>query len=399
MEEKNLLEKLVEVSPGMEIWWDSSPVIFNNWCRKMLDKVEPENQEIMQRQFDRMYDPNASETQLFRGVTTNPPLSLQAIQDDPPYWEGVAKTIIAENPGIDTETLFWLLYKQVVKRGSDMYLPLFEKTGYKEGYLSGQVDPRSVFDKDAMLKQALELATLNPNVMIKVPGSQEGYEVIEELTAKGISTNNTLTFILPQLVDCAETVKRGLEIAKKNGVDLSQWRSVITHMESRYGDLGGLRDAAAEKDIELTEGEVRQAELAIFKKAYKYLEDNNLPSKMLSCSLRLGPTVDGTTRIWHLEEKTGAAVVVTCPPSFIDQVMNFEGEKDIIFEKDRIHANTPKDVIDKLMRIPYFEKAYAVDGYSRDEYNTHPELQRTAEQFSKATEEMVAFAGKSLRAS
>ena len=109
--------------------------------------------------------------------------------------------------------------------------------------------------------------------------------------------------------------------------------------------------------------------------------------------------MDDTTRIWHLEEKTGAAVVVTCPPSFIDQVMNFEGEKDIIFEKDRIHANTPKDVIDKLMRIPYFEKAYAVDGYSRDEYNTHPALQRTAEQFSKATEEMVAFAGKSLRAS
>ncbi|MCP5105944.1 MAG: hypothetical protein GY950_21330 [bacterium] len=52
--------------------------------------------------------------------------------------------------------------------------------------------------------------------------------------------------------------------------------------------------------------------------------------------------------------------------------------------------------MDKLMRIPYFEKAYAIDGYSRDEYNTHPALQRTAEQFSKATEEMVAFAGKCL---
>jgi hypothetical protein len=44
------------------------------------------------------------------------------------------------------------------------------------------------------------------------------------------------------------------------------------------------------------------------------------------------------------------------------------------------------------MRIPYFEKAYAEDGYGRDEYNSHPALQRTAEQFSKATEEMVAFA-------
>jgi transaldolase len=396
MEERNLFEKLVEVSPGMEIWWDSSPVIFDNWCRKLLDKAAPENKAILERQFSRMYDTTAPEGQLFRGVTTNPPLSLQAIQDDPPYWEGIAKEIVAANPGIDTETLFWTIYKQVVKRGSDMYLPLFEQTGYKEGYLSGQVDPRSVFDKEAMLRQAIELAELNPNVMIKVPGSKEGYEVIEELTARGISTNNTLTFVLPQLVDCAETVKRGLETAKKNNVDLSQWRSVITHMESRYGDLGGLRDAAAEQGVALNEGEVRLAELAIFKKAYQYLEDNNLPSKMLSCSLRLGPTVDGVTRIWHLEEKTGAAIVVTCPPTFIDQVINFEGEKEIVFEKDRIHADTPEAVMDKLMRVPYFERAYAADGYSRDEYNSHPALQRTADQFSKATEEMVAFAASCL---
>ena len=396
MEEKNLIEKLVEISPGMEIWWDSSPVIFGNWCRKMLDKAVPGNRDIMQRQFDRMYDNNAPENQLFRGVTTNPPLSLQAIQDDPPYWEGVAKEIIDENPGIDKETLFWLLYKRVVKRGSDMYLPLFEKTGYKEGYLSGQVDPRSVFDKDAMLKQALELSAINPNVMIKVPGSKEGYELIEELTARGISTNNTLTFILPQLTDCARTVKKGLERARANNVDLSQWRSVITHMESRYGDLGGLRDFAREKGIELTDGDVRMAELAIFKKAYKYLEDNQFPSKMLSCSLRVGPTVDGAARIWHLEEKTGASIVVTCPPPFIDQVMNFEGEKTIVYETDRIHADIPKDVIDKLMRVPYFERAYAEDGYTRDEYNTHPALQRTADQFSQATEKMVTFAGKIL---
>ena len=397
MEEKNLFEKLVDVSPGMEIWWDSSPVIFNNWCRKMLDKAEDGDRATLQRQFDRMYDTANPGSQLFRGVTTNPPLSLQAIQDDPAYWEKVAKEMIADNPGIDTESLFWKLYLKVVKRGSDMYLPLFEKTGYKEGYLSGQTDPRSAFDKDAMIKQALDIAKINPNVMIKVPGSKEGYEVIEFLTSKGISTNNTLTFVLPQLVDCAESVKRGLETAKKNNVDLSKWRSVITHMESRYGDLGGLRDFAAEKGIELSDMEVRWAELAIFKKAYKYLLDNNLPSKMLSCSLRVGPVIDGVTRIPHLEEKAGAAVVVTCPPTFIDQVINFPDQAKIVFEKDRILEDIPKDVMDKLMRIPYFERAYATDGYSRDEYNTHPALQRTAEQFSKATEEMVAFAGNCLK--
>ena len=392
MEERNLFEKLVDGSPGMEIWWDSSPVIFDNWCRKMIDKATVEDLDTLKRQFNRMYDEGLPEKQLFRGVTTNPPLSLQAIQDDPAYWETVVREIIAENSGIDTETLFWSLYKKVVKRGSDMYLPLFERTDYREGFLSGQVDPRSVFDKDAMLNQALDLVKINPNVMIKVPGSKEGYEVIEELTAKGISTNNTLTFVLPQLVDCARSVKRGLETAKKNNVDLTRWRSVITHMESRYGDLGGLRDFAAEKGINLSESDVRLAELAIFKKAYKYLKDNDLPSKMLSCSLRLGPSVNGLTRIWHLEEKAGADIVITCPPTFIDQVINLPNQVKICFQKDQILEDIPKTVMDKLMRIPYFERAYAVDGYSRDEYNTHPALMKTAQQFSKATEEMVAFA-------
>ena len=396
MQERNFFERLVDVSPGMEIWWDSSPVVFENWCKKVLADANPADHEVLQKQFDRMYAPDNPQHQLFRGVTTNPPLSLQAIQNDPAYWKKVANDILAEKPDLDKEGLFWELYKTVVKVGSEMYMPLFESSSYKEGYLSGQVDPRSVFDKDAMLRQAEEIAAIGPNVMVKVPGSKEGYEVIEHLTAKGIPTNNTLSFVFPQLKDCADTVKRGLETAKKNGVDLSKWRSVITHMEGRFGNLGGLKDYGKEVGVELSDGEVRLAELAVFKKAYKYLEDNDLPSKMLSCSLIVGPNVDGIDRIWHLEEKTGAATVVTCPPSFISKVLLLPDVDKIKFENDRIHADMPKDLMDKLMKIPYFEKGYAADGYSRDEYATIPPLQKTAEQFSKATEEMVDFAGQCL---
>ena len=396
MEERNFFERLVDVSPGMEIWWDSSPVVFNNWCKKLLETVDVQDRENLSRQFARMYDENNPMKQLFRGVTTNPPLSLQAIQNDPPYWEKVAKDILAENPGLDKEGLFWELYKTVVRVGSEMYLPLFEASGYKEGFLSGQVDPRSAFDKDAMIRQAVEIASINPNVMVKVPGTKQGYEVIEYLTAKGIPTNNTLTFVLSQLVDCAKTVKRGLETARKNGVDLSKWRSVITHMEGRFGNLGGLKDFAKEVGVELSDGEIRMAELAVFKKAYKYLIDNDLPSKMLSCSLIVGPNIDGQDRIWHLEEKAGANTVVTCPPTFIAKVITLPGVEKITFEKDRILEDIPKELMDKLMRVPYFEKGSAEDGYTRDEYNTHPALQKTAEQFSKATEEMVDFAGRCL---
>jgi transaldolase len=396
MQERNLLEDLVAVSPGMEIWWDSSPVIFDNWCKKMLAKADAGDQDNLKRQFKRMYDTDNPAGQLFRGVTTNPPLSLAAIKDDLARWQKVAEQILKENDGLDTEGLFWLLYKEVVKRGSDMFLPLFEASGYKEGFLSGQVDPRSAFDADAMLTQALDIHAVNPNVMVKIPGTAQGYGVIEELTSRGIATNNTLAFVLPQFMDCAKSVKRGLEKAKANGVDLSKWRSVITHMEARYGDLGGLREAGKEKGIELSEGDVRLAELAIFKKAYRLVKERGYQSKMLSCSLRVGPTVNGKPRIWHLEEKAGADVIVTCPPSLIDEVINFPNAEDIKFQEGRIDVDPPKEVMDKLMRIPYFERAYEEDGYTRDEYNTHPALVKTAEAFSKATNEMVAFAGSCL---
>ena len=396
MEERNFFERLVDISPGMEIWWDSSPVVFDNWCGKLLDKADPADRDLLQTQFNRMYDKDNPQNQLFRGVTTNPPLSLQAIQTDPAFWIGVAKDIVSENPELDREGLFWKLYKTVVKAGSEMYLPLFEASGYKEGFLSGQVDPRSVFDKEAMIRQAEEIAAINPNVMVKIPGSKQGYEVIEYLTSKGIPTNNTLSFVLPQLVDCADSVERGLETARRNGVDLSRWRSVITHMEGRFGNLGGLKDLAQDKGVELTDGEIRLAELAIFKKAYRYLMDNDRPSKMLACSLIVGPTVDGENRIWHLEEKAGANVVVTCPPTFIDKVLFMPGVEKISFKKDRILEDIPGKLMDKLMRVPYFERGYAEDGYTRDEYNTLPALRQTAEQFSSATDEMVDFAGKCL---
>jgi transaldolase len=396
MRKYNLLEELVRMSPGMEIWWDSSPVIFANWCRKMLAKAQEGDKETLKRQFDRMYNGKDDKNSLFRGVTTNPSLSLQAIKDDEPYWKEVTKGIIHKNKGIDKESLFWLLYKEIVKRGSTMFLPLFEKTKGREGFLSGQVDPRKAFDKDAMLKQAMDLVTINPNVMIKIPGTKEGYDVIETLTSRGISTNNTLTFVLPQLMDCAKSVLRGLEKAKKNNVDLSRWRSVITHMEARYGDLGGLKDFAKEKGIELSEDDVRMAELAIFKKAYRLIKERNYPSKLLSCSLRVGPKVDGVLKLWHLEEKAGANVVVTCPPAFIDEVINFPHPENISFEKGRIEKEIPKAVLDKLMRVPYFERAYAEDGYTRAEYNSHPSLVKTAQQFSKATDDMVDFADKCL---
>ena len=56
MKDPNLFEDLVAVSPGMEIWWDSSPVIFGNWCEKMLAKADDADKASLKGQFARMYN-------------------------------------------------------------------------------------------------------------------------------------------------------------------------------------------------------------------------------------------------------------------------------------------------------------------------------------------------------
>ena len=49
----------------------------------MLAKADPADHEVLKAQFARMYNLDDPMSQLFRGVTTNPPLSVAAFKDDP----------------------------------------------------------------------------------------------------------------------------------------------------------------------------------------------------------------------------------------------------------------------------------------------------------------------------
>lgn len=51
----------------------------------------------------------------------------------------------------------------------------------------------------------------------------------------------------------------------------------------------------------------------------------------------------------------------------------------------------PRNVLEKLLRIPYFERGYREDGYSSGEFTSHPALLTTAKEFSSATRQMVEF--------
>jgi transaldolase len=355
--------------------------------KKAVDKGE------MTAWLNRLYHKdNPPEKNIFRGVTTNPPLSYSAIRDNPDYWTQWVDDLIAKEQCMDGEVIFWKTYKEIVKRGAEMYLPIFKVSNYKYGYISGQVDPRVRHDVEKMVSQAVELHSISPNVMVKVPGTREGYEVIKQLTAKGISTNNTLAFIIPQFIACMKAIVAGLKEAKVKGVDLSQWRSVTTAMSARYGTLGDLQKEAMERNIELSEADVRWAEIAIFKKACRLVKENlNYPGKMLLCSMRMSPQVNNEVRSWHVEKVAGANIVYTCPPPFLEALL--EKGNHIQFHS-QIEDPVPQEIMDKLLKISYFERAYAEDGYAPHEFNNHPALLATAKEFSGATQSMVDFVSK-----
>src|SRR5690606_35023469 len=75
------LEQLAATNPDAEIWWDSSPLIFPSWKQETLAKAPEGERAEWDAQFTRFYDDATIQregTMGFRGVTTNPPLSLQA---------------------------------------------------------------------------------------------------------------------------------------------------------------------------------------------------------------------------------------------------------------------------------------------------------------------------------
>jgi transaldolase len=388
-----ILDRLRDTSSGLEIWWDSSPLVYPGWTKKLVATVAKDERQTLVQQLRRLYDPGRPAETLFTGVTTNPPLSYQAIQDDPARWSAWVVDYRLAHPGQDAAVLGWALYTEIVRLGAELFRPVYEASDYAYGHLSAQVDPYTFFDAEAMLSQALELKALGPNIAIKIPGTLEGMGVLARLTALGVSTNCTAAYTVPQFIAAADAVQAGLLVARTNRVDLTGWRSVVTYMSARWEGAPEFEQQAAEQGLTLSAEDRRLAGVAIFKNAYRIFRERAYPSKMLICSLRLGPVVDGSTRCWHLEETAGARAVFTLPPSFLTELFTKAG--DLAFEP-RIRHELPADVIERLRRIPYFNAAYQPDGLTPKEFDQLPPLLSTWKEFKEATDKIVAFAAQAI---
>ena len=350
-------ERLQEQAPEAEIWWDAPPQTFSAFARSIVTAEQNvKNRHSLQRQLNRFFDPSSPHVCLVRGITTNPSIIAKWIQDDPEFWRNVIAQKQAEQINPCVETTFQLVYLEAIRLVSQAMMPLWKSSNGKYGWISGQTDPRLMFDETAMRAQAYRIAELGPNVMLKVPGTEQGYRVIRDLTAKGISTNSTLSFTVPQFVACIQAVEEGLAQAHLDGVNTSRWRSVITHMIGRFGKMNDLNSEANARDLTLDESDIRYAEIAILKKAYEIIQTGKHPCKMLLSSLLCDETSDCHSLSMHLEHTAGADIAYTCKPGFVRECFERQSELALL-SRHSIDRPVPDKVMAKLMQLPTFRNA------------------------------------------
>lgn len=85
----------------------------------------------------------------------------------------------------------------IAREGRDFKQVIKEITDIVDGPISGEVKATTVEAKD-MVKEGLEIASIHPNMVVKIPMTENGLEAVKELSSKGIKTNVTLVFSVNQ---------------------------------------------------------------------------------------------------------------------------------------------------------------------------------------------------------
>ena len=184
------------------------------------------------------------------GVTSNPTIFQKALEKGDAYDEQL-RELKKREIAVDGVIRYLMAYD--IRWACDVLRPVYDRTDGKDGRVSIEVDPRIAHDTDRTVAEAKGLWWLvdRPNVMIKIPATEEGLPAITAATAEGISVNVTLIFGLDRYDAVMDAYLAGLEAAHAAGKDLSQIRSVASFFVSRVDteidkrlDKIGTREAA-----------------------------------------------------------------------------------------------------------------------------------------------------------
>ena len=91
----------------------------------------------------------------------------------------------------------------IAKEGRDFKEVIKEITSIVDGAISGEVKATTIKTED-MIKEAREIASIHPNMVVKIPMTDEGLKAVKVLSQEGIKTNVTLIFNATQALFAAK---------------------------------------------------------------------------------------------------------------------------------------------------------------------------------------------------
>lgn len=177
------------------------------------------------------------------GVTSNPTIFEKGMGHSDRY-DDAFRGVAAETS--DPQEIFERLALRDVRDAADLLRPTFDATQGQDGYVSFELPASLAFDAQGSIDAAVRLHEIfdRANVLIKAPGTAEGVEAFEELTARGINVNVTLLFAVERYREIADAYVRGLSRRVDAGEPVERTASVASFFVSR---VDGKVDAELER--------------------------------------------------------------------------------------------------------------------------------------------------------
>jgi transaldolase/glucose-6-phosphate isomerase len=167
------------------------------------------------------------------GLTSNPSIFEKAIVGSTDYDAALAELRGASAP--DAKSAYEALAIADLQGAADVFRPVYEHAAGSDGYVSMEVSPELAHDTTGTVAEARRLwaSVDRPNLMIKVPGTDEGIPAITQLIAAGINVNITLLFSTKVYERVVEAYLAGVEELLADGGDISRVASVASFFVSR----------------------------------------------------------------------------------------------------------------------------------------------------------------------
>ena len=307
----------------------------------------------------------AALTQGAIGITTNPPLSYEALISEPDIYGEKLADLDKSLPDLEYARRAMCL---VVKRFSGFFMELHEKKGGFYGCVRAQVAPSLRHDAVGMLEMGRRLSQIGKNVMVKIPGTKAGMWALEELAALGIPTNPTVITTVAQAVEAAKAHERGRDRAAKAGISPA-WSScavVMGRAQDYFAKLNG------ERKLGLAKADLDWASLAIVKRSAAIYKKEGFNSKIMPAAFRAPMQV---------EQLAGGEYHATIHPAVQAAVEEAyragQIKREILFEAP-VDEGAVRRVAEAL---PEFGQAYEPDGLSIDEFDSCGSVVMTLDAF------------------